>query len=181
MEGGINVDTDIRLRPLDKGHIDLYIQLGKQTYNEHYLHLWKNGIPSQYFETYYIPEKVQLEIEDPKLSHFIIELDQKAIGIVKLNSKEISELVTEIPSVLLEKIYILNSYSGKGIGSVVMRKIEELLRDQGVKSLWLDTMKKGRTLAFYQKQGFHILGEKQLHYTNIKEEERPMCILNKLL
>jgi len=181
MEGGINVDTAIRLRPLDEDHIDLYIQLGKQTYNEHYLHLWKNGIPSQYFETYYIPEKVQLEIEDPKLLHFIIELDQKAIGIVKLNSKEISELVTEIPSVLLEKIYILNSYSGKGIGSVVMRKIEELLRDQGVKSLWLDTMKKGRTLSFYQRQGFHILGEKRLHYTNIKEEERPMCILNKSL
>ncbi|MBT8236250.1 MAG: GNAT family N-acetyltransferase [Bacteroidia bacterium] len=181
MEGGIAADTSIRLSPLDKTRIDLYIQLGKQTYNEHYLHLWKDGIPSEYFEAYYTPEKVQTEIGDTNLSHFIIELEQRPIGIVKLNAIEKSELVTERPSILLEKIYLLNAYSGKGIGRVVIRKIEELLRNQGVKALWLDTMKKGRTLSFYKSQGYHILGEKLLHYTQIKEEERPMCVLSKSL
>ena len=181
MEGGINVDTSVCLIPMDKTRIDLYIQLGKQTYNEHYLHLWKNGIPSEYFETYYTPEKVKTEIGDPKLSHFIVEWEQKPIGIVKLNAREKAELIKDKPVILLEKIYLLNAYSGKGIGRVVIRKIEDLLRNQGVKILWLDTMKKGRTLSFYQNQGYQILGEKLLHYTNIKEEERPMCILSKPL
>ena len=181
MEGGVIPDTCIHLSALDEARIDLYIHLGKQTYNEHYLHLWKDGIPSEYFESYYTLEKVQTELEDPKLSHFIIELEQEPIGIVKLNAQESTELLTGQPSVLLEKIYLLNAYSGKGIGRVVLRKIEELLRKQGVKYLWLDTMKKGRTLSFYQSQGYHILGEKLLHYTHIKEEERLMCILSKSL
>ncbi|MDH3698143.1 MAG: GNAT family N-acetyltransferase [Flavobacteriaceae bacterium] len=181
MESRLDADISIRLGPLDGESIDRYIQLGRDTYKEHYLHLWKDKIPVEYFQTYYTREKVRAELEDPNLSHFIIFSKETPIGIVKLNVNELSDIALESPSVLLEKIYILHAYSGKGIGSQVIRLIEGQLKRQGVRTLWLETMKKGRTLSFYQGQGFDVIGEKQLHYQNIKEEERPMFILSKKL
>lgn len=181
MESRLDADISIRLGPLDEAGIDLYIQLGKDTYNEHYLYLWKNKIPVEYFQTYYTREKVRAELQDPDLSHFIIFSKEIPIGIVKLNVNELSDINLEPPSVLLEKIYMLNAYSGKGIGGQVIRLLEGQLKRQGVRTLWLETMKKGKTLSFYQRRGFEIIGEKQLHYRNIKDEERPMFILSKKL
>jgi len=181
MESGLAAENSIHLRPLEEAGIDLYIQLGRDTYNEHYLHLWKGGIPSEYFQTYYTREKVRSELRDPKLSHFIIFLEETPIGIVKLNAEVLSEINLGPSSVLLEKIYILNAYSGKGIGAYIIKLLEDQLKRQGDRTMWLETMKKGRTLSFYQSQGFEIIGEKQLHYQNIKDEERPMFILSKKL
>lgn len=181
MESRLDADISIRLGSLDDAGIDRYIQLGRDTYNEHYLHLWKDKFPVEYFQTYYTREKVRAELADPNLSHFIILSKETPIGIVKLNLYELSDIALEPPSVLLEKIYILNAYSGEGIGSQVIRLMEGQLKRQGVRTLWLETMKKGRTLSFYQSHGFDVIGEKQLHYQNVKEEERPMFILSKKL
>ncbi|NND16109.1 MAG: GNAT family N-acetyltransferase [Eudoraea sp.] len=181
MESGLSIETSLRLYPAEEASIDLYIQLGKQTYNEHYLHLWKDGIPSAYFETFYTPDKVRSELANPKLSHYIIEKKQTPIGIVKLNTETKSLVLPDQNTVLLEKIYILNAYSGNGIGSRVIEKIENLVKTQGRTAIWLETMKRGKALTFYLNKGYQVLGERQLHYKNIKEEERPMFILGKLI
>ena len=78
---------------------------------------------------------------------------------------------------LLEKIYLLEEYAGTGLGTQSLKLITAYARSLGKIVLWLDTMKKGRALSFYQEFGFQIVGEKELEFERVLENEKPMYIL----
>jgi len=82
---------------------------------------------------------------------------------------------------LLERLYLLQEYSGKGIGKQALDFVTDEALKMGKRVLWLDTMRKGPALLFYRKHGFVVLEEKTLHYPDSIEEERPMYILIKSL
>jgi GNAT superfamily N-acetyltransferase len=81
----------------------------------------------------------------------------------------------------LEKIYLIRAYTGKGHGKIILGLVEAYARDVKKKSILLDTMKKGRALAFYKSFGFRVVGEKELPFQNALQEEKGMYLLYKAL
>ena len=147
---------DVQFIPVTRSNSEQYLDLGKQSYREHYLHLWHNGDPSDYFNIYFTTDAIRNELQATQLKHFIVQVGADPIGIVKLNDKKSLPPFPDDQSLLLEKIYFLEKFSGKGYGKVALRQIESIARSMGKRWLWLDTMQKGKAKNFYFDQGFEI-------------------------
>jgi ribosomal protein S18 acetylase RimI-like enzyme len=60
----------------------------------------------------------------------------------------------------LSKLYVLERFYGKGIGSGLLQKTELILTGKGYKELSLEVwLENNRAIAFYKKHGFEIIGE----------------------
>ena len=162
---------------LNKELIDTYIEVGKISYCQHYLHLWENRDPQPYITSSFTVSVVQKELTDPNLIHFIVMHDSSPTGVMKIVINAGLGNYTPDKAILLEKIYLLSEYSGKGLGKQCLDFITEFARSQGKEVLWLDTMKNGRALSFYLDYGFTIVGEKELEFNSVIKAEKPMYIL----
>jgi len=171
----------MRMIPLTPELISTYNRIGAASYHQHYLHLWPNEDPSQYIESSFTAEVMKRDIRDSNLRHYIIKQEGEAAGILKLIVDAPTLDYTRQQAMLLEKIYILNEYSGKGLGKKCINYVIASAHSMGKKVLWLDTMKKGRALKFYLDLGFEIFGEKLLEFPNALDDQRPMYRLRYIL
>lgn len=174
-------EVQFRLTPLTPDHFETYMEIGSKSYKQHYLHLWQNQDPTPYLQSSFSREVVQQEWEDPFTMLFLVVSGQSPAGIVKLILDKNIPLLQGTACLFLERIYLLREFSGSGLGSQVLKYVEELGRQRKKEVVCLETMQKGRALSFYQKYGFTIIGEKQLDYPDAVESERPMFILCKKL
>ena len=172
---------NVRLEPLEPEQHEAYCKTGEQAYRDHYLHLWPHQDPTPYISTSFTNESIAIESKEENTLHFMVCRREKYIGIVKLvKFQQIQDHPQSAP-MFLEKIYLLKRYTGKGYGQEILEQIESLSIREGMKTLWLATMKKGFPLRFYQKHGFKIVGEQQLPFQASIPEERGMYILSKSL
>ncbi|MFS4467322.1 GNAT family N-acetyltransferase [Maribacter sp. 2210JD10-5] len=171
----------IEIKPLVPEDYETYIKVGQKAYNEHYRHLWPNGDTRTYIETSFTTEVLLKEEKDKNTSLYIIYTDGEAVGILKIIHDSPLKNFNSSEALLLDKIYILRAYSGKGIG----RKILDFVTDKALrlnkKIVWLDTMQKGLALHFYLKNGFKMYCDSLLPFENAIEKEKPMYILTKQL
>lgn len=58
----------------------------------------------------------------------------------------------------IDEFCISYDYQGKGIGSSFLKNIEELLKDENVEGMILNTEREFPSCKFYKKNGFKILG-----------------------
>jgi GNAT superfamily N-acetyltransferase len=83
--------------------------------------------------------------------------------------------------VFLEKIYLLKAFTGMGYGEQVLLALHAQARNEGSRSIYLATMKKGRALSFYKKLGYQVLKEEILPFENAVPKERGMFLLGRSL
>ncbi len=172
---------EVFLEPVSPSTINLYIQVGKKSYYEHYLHLWEDRNPNAYISKSFTVSVVQAELKNPNIANFLVKVNNESIGIVKLVRNKALDEYSDGESLLVEKIYLLKSYSGKGFGRKVLHLIENYARNLNKKIVWLDTMQKGGPLNFYLKNGFAIKKEGALNLPGAKSTERAMWVLTKHL
>jgi GNAT superfamily N-acetyltransferase len=158
-----------------------YCDIGKQAYNEHYLHLWPNRDPTPYFESSFTFDVLENELKNPNTRLYIIRKGSLGIGILKLVIDKGIHIHPPKISMLLEKIYVLNEHTGKGCGLEVLKLVETYAKSLGKTILWLDTMQKGRAYSFYTQHGFSMVQEKELPFKESLPEERGMFLLIKEL
>lgn len=171
----------MKILPLKEGSIATYIDIGIRSYHEHYLHLWPDSDPSPYIEDNYTFEIVSKELKNANLKHYLVEFNSVPAGIFKIVLNAAIGAYPATDALLIEKIYFLKAFSGQGLGKSCLKYLIEKARSMGKKVIWLDTMKQGPALAFYQKLGFEILGKKELHYEGALEDQKAMLILQYLL
>ncbi len=173
--------TAIHLEELTPETFQGYCDIGKQAYNEHYLHLWPNSDPTPYFESSFTQAVMENEHKNPNTRLCIIRKGSLGIGILKLVIDMGVHVHSSKISMLLEKIYVLNEHTGKGCGLKILKLVEAYAKSLGKTILWLDTMQKGRAHSFYKKHGFGIVQEKELPFKESLPEERGMFTLLKKL
>ncbi len=81
----------------------------------------------------------------------------------------------------IHKIYVLPQTQGKGIGKILMDKIEDLAKSNDSQRLSLNVNRSNNALIFYQKVGFAIVGEEdiELEHGYLMEDyimEKPLSI-----
>ncbi|MGI9545864.1 MAG: GNAT family N-acetyltransferase [Flavobacteriaceae bacterium] len=167
----------MKMIPVSKDTISTYIEVGINSYCQHYLHLWPEKDPAPYIENSFTTEVVQQDLKNPNLRHFILSEDNEFVGILKIVVDAAIAQYTEKEAMLLEKIYLLAPYSGKGLGKLFLMNVMDLAVSYGKNILWLDTMKKGRALSFYLDFGFYIIGEKELEFPSALEDQKSMYLM----
>lgn len=167
--------------PLTEDGFDSYIEIGKKAYDQHYLHLWKNQDSSPYHESSFTRDVLQKEATDDATELSIIHYDGEAAGVLKIIKDSPIHPYSAEDALLLEKIYILKGYTGKGIGKEVLDFTEQRAKELRKKIVWLDTMQNGPALHFYLAYGFEIHSETKLHFETVHDRKRPMYQLVKTL
>lgn len=160
---------------------DVYCEVGSRSYREYYLHLWENEDPTPYITTSFTYPVLIREMANLNNEHFIAYHGASPVGVFKVILHSEVGTYTSKDAFLLEKLYILREYSGMGIGTQVLRFVENKAKALHKKVIWLDTMKKGPAQKFYVKNGFEILKEKTFEFPNILENARQMFVLYKTI
>ncbi len=159
----------------------IYRNTGTTSYNQHYTYLWEDDDTTPYLETSFSREVLKKELDDSNIAHFIISKADGPVGIIKLVKDSGVAAYSEKEALLLEKIYILRSYAGKGFGGQCLHFVEEYARNLQKRILWLCAMKNGRALRFYTGHGYEIVNERNHWSDRVLKEHRAMIILIKNL
>ncbi len=181
METGNHNKGSISFEAVKQSNQHTYVAVGALSYRQHYTHLWERGDPSLYLAGSFTAEVVAGELRDKGNAHFIVTANGKEAGILKIIKDCPVGVYPANQALLIEKIYLLNDRTGRGIGAAVLEFAEAYARRLGKKVIWLDTMQKGPALHFYLKHNYKILEEHTLNYTGVLHEEKPMYILTKLI
>lgn len=72
----------------------------------------------------------------------------------------------EAPITRIHKIYISNEIQGKGIGKLLLSKVESLARDESSLRLSLNVNRFNTAQNFYKKMGFSITKEEDIQIGN---------------
>lgn len=158
--------------------------LAKAIYAEHYLHLWHEGGADWYMNEYAYPEeKLRDELADPANLHYIVYDDnQHACGYLKLRTNAMLQGYEQYNTLEIERIYLHQSVTGKGIGKILMQHAEKKAAALHKDLIFLKAMDSSLdAISFYQKMGYHPCGTLQLPFPLLKESYRGMVILCKTL
>lgn len=176
-------ETDIDIFPCTPENIDTIIQIGRYSYKQHYLHIWKdNG--AFYIKRSFSREAIEKDLKIPNSRYFLIRFKGRPVGILKILRNHALVGFTASEALEVEKIYIIREAAGKGIGARVMAFVKDHARELGKKVVWLNVMNTSPALTFYKKSGFEPVYQYTLNtldYPPIKEEYRAMTRMKFLL
>ena len=173
------MENDIQFAPLKPELYSTYIEIGTKAYNQHYTHLWPNGNTTNYIKNSFTNEVLLHEEEDEDTALYLIKLNSDYVGILKITLHKQLQDYSRADALYLDKIYILNEFSGKGIGSKSLKFVEQIAKDHSKKAIFLESMQKGLALPFYLSHSFAIVANTQVPFNNVIEEEKPMYLLRK--
>lgn len=169
------------MEPVTQDNLNEYLTVGVKSYCEHYLHLWENEDPTPYISYGLTKEVVERELQDPNALNYLIQQNNKNVGILKLVKNCGIDEIADSDALKAEKIYLLKEHSGKGIGKQVLLFIEDIARKRNKKYVWLDAMQKGNPVHFYQKNGYIIKRDSEIPFPGARPNEKAMWILTKTL
>ncbi|MEM6320011.1 MAG: GNAT family N-acetyltransferase [Bacteroidota bacterium] len=158
--------------------IDQIIQIAQTTYRQHYQYLWKDQ-GEHYIETSYNPTAIAAELADENVRLYLIQQGETVFGFLKINQDAAYGNCTAQEGMEIQRIYLKNEATGKGIGSATLREVDELAQRLGKRMVWLKVMDSSPALKFYQKGGYDISGETKLEVDGIFPHLQRQLVLTK--
>ena len=107
------------------------------------------------------------ELADPSLETLLVERsgeregdgERKLVGFAQLRGGPAPSSVSAAMPVEIARIYVDHALHGMGVGASLMRACIDAARARGSDALWLGVWEhNARAIAFYQRQGFRIVG-----------------------
>lgn len=151
--------------------------LAKAIYKEHYLHLWHEGGAEWYMDEHAYPkEKLEAELKDRSNEHYLVTIDDLPSGYLKLRRK----YADDDAGMEVERIYLLRSATGRGIGRKLMELADKMAAESGKEWIYLKAMDSSLdAIGFYRTMGYNQCGTYTLPFSLMKEEYRGMVVLRK--
>ena len=137
--------------------------LGRQTFAETFA---ANNSPEDmaaYLAEAYGPEIQLAQLQDPRCTCLLAEMQGQAVGYVQLWLDSVLGLPatdTTTKQLEIKQLYIVEDWIGTGLGAALMRRGLELAQAASVSAVVLGVWERNhRALAFYQRFGFREVGE----------------------
>lgn len=103
----------------------------------------------------YSGQKLKSELEDKESETFFAVENQKALGVLKINTGNAETESGFQNSLEIQRIYVLKESKGLGIGTAFMNLAEKKARELGVSFIWLGVWEKNfPAQKFYTDKGF---------------------------
>jgi diamine N-acetyltransferase len=144
----------IRLDPLTDRDFDTVARLADTIWRGHYGTLISMAQIDYMLDGRYTAENLGRYIDSDERWMRVLRVDGIAAGYCSWS------LGTDSDEVKLEQLYLLPEHKGKGLGSLMMRTVEDGCRALGRSVLFL-TVNKGNVepIAIYRKSGFEVREE----------------------
>jgi GNAT superfamily N-acetyltransferase len=111
-------------------------------------------------QLFYSPASLRKQMKEDKHRFLIVEEEEEAVGFA-------SWAPLDEPGVFkLHKLYVLTGRQGKGRGRAILHFIFDDVRARGGKTLRLNVNRYNKARQFYEKMGFSVVGEEDIHIGN---------------
>lgn len=151
----------VALRPVRLANRTALAQLGRETYAQHFSHLWSPQALAAYLETNFGDTRLAADLQpDANVRYYFVERQAVVLGYVKLKPHRPLPLAPNLPGLELEKIYFRKAAAGQGAGHETLQWVLQEAAALGEKRIWLDVLKSNvRAVQFYERFGFARVGE----------------------
>jgi ribosomal protein S18 acetylase RimI-like enzyme len=146
--------TNARLDAITAADFETLARLAETIWRSHYTKIISNAQIDYMLGERYTPEKLRLYLNADDRWLMLLHIDDRAVGYC-------SYALTGTPGEMkMEQLYLLPEFHGKGLGSLMLRHVEEQSRLRGCTTLMLQTNKRNDiAIAFYRKAGFTVREE----------------------
>lgn len=104
--------------------------------------------------------RLMFEVGTPGKIFLLAEEGNEIAGYAKLNEGRHPSNIGSKNILELARLYVVQSWLGKGVGSVLMKEIIDIAAARGKEMIWLGVWKENsRAIEFYKKWGFEIFDE----------------------
>lgn len=116
-----------------------------------------------YLSVAFSPAQIKKELSNPHSTFYFVESQTSAIGYLKLNIEGTqSEPIAD--GLEIERIYLLATFQGKGIGQLMLDKAFEIAKQLKKRKVWLGVWEKNDgAIRFYERNGFQKFGEHEFY------------------
>ena len=151
-----------------------------RSYDDFYLYLWHdNG--EWYRNRCFTPSVFEKELKERNHAFFLLKAKGETVGFLKLNIDQPLKNYEKYDGLELERIYLIISATGKGLGRRVMEFCFDYARKLKKDIIWLKAMDSSDAIFFYERLGFERCGTFVLDFEQMKKEYRGMVIMMKKL
>lgn len=114
----------------------------------------------QYVEDNLNPNQLGRELLVPESTFWLAELEGEAVAYMKLNVGQAQTEPDQADSLEIQRIYVLSSRKGMGIGRALIAHAVQIAREMGLQRLWLGVWEENvSAIRFYEKIGFQPFGQ----------------------
>lgn len=97
------------------------------------------------------------ELHDKASIFFLLEYGTEVVGYAKLRTSKKQAALGDKAAIEIQRLYLLEEYTGKGIGKALMQKCLDKAISLGYQVVWLGVWEHNpRAIAFYQACGFEV-------------------------
>lgn len=160
----------MQIRRANPADAETLAELSQTTFLATYRdHRHADLLPAYVHRAYSI-EAVKEELRDPAATLFLAIQEESAVGYAKLHVAGPHVPLPGRRPINLERIYLLESAQGKGIGRALMEACLEEARQRNRDVLWLGVLATNeRAIRFYERWGFEIVGEEEFEIQALPE------------
>lgn len=166
----------VELKPCQLQDLQELQKIAIHSYNDHYLYLWLDG-GAWYVDRSFSEQTLLEELKDSYAAFYFVYSGAELVGFLKLNLHKALENYTAEEALELERIYLLKSASGKGIGREVVRFAKAVAAQYNKRVIWLKAMDSSRSVDFYEQNGFEKCGTYTLPFEQMKPAYRGMFVM----
>ncbi len=171
---------NLRIEKITISEVEKFSEVATQAYFDHYRHLWYDE-GEWYAHKCFNVNQLSEELLDDKNRFFFAILDEKLVGFLKLRPEnQLAE--QEGNGFEIERIYMTNEATGRGVGRKMMEFAIEMARQQNKDYVWLKAMDSSQNaIRFYESLGFVICGTSHLNFEQMKTEYLGMVAMRRNL
>ncbi len=150
---------DVRIRTAALGDAQLLADLGERTFVQAFGAENNPADLAAHLASVFDPAIQRAELSDPANVVLIAESGDVPVGYAKVRFAEApSAALGERPAELV-RIYADETWTGKGVGSALMRSCLDVVAERGYDAVWLSVWERNqRGIEFYSKWGFKPVG-----------------------
>lgn len=145
--------TEIRL--CDLSQLEILQQLARATFKETFASGNTEEDMKKHLDTAYSEDKLRPQLESSDSVTYIAYCDGVPTGYVQLNKGKMQTEKGYDGSLEIQRIYVLSSAKGQGIGSRFTKIAEEKAREWNLSYIWLGVWEyNAPAIKFYKSKGF---------------------------
>ena len=137
--------------------------LGSQTFSETFAADNTPEDMAAYLAENYSPEIQLGELQQPRYTFLLAEMQGELVGFAKLWRDSSLGLAADEPApgrLEIKQLYVVEDWTGTGLGAALMRRILDLAQAENCNAIVLGVWERNeRAKAFYQRFGFREIGE----------------------
>ena len=146
------------VKPTNKDISNL-TRLAVKTFIESHAHSSPKADFEDYLQKNFTEKTFKTELADKKNCYYLLYFDEELVGYSKVTFNQSSSIIEAKNIAKLERIYLLESAHGKGLGNLLFDFNIKLAKEANQDGIWLFVwVENHKAIQFYTKQGFKIVG-----------------------